>query len=92
MKELLKEQEAKAQKKAVLNRIGVFKGYFFLPPPVPVTPCVHSGIAYDDFAETVERIHDVFLVCFCASHRNFLPSPTWGRAWLMVIFYTSEGR
>ncbi len=42
-----------------------------LPPPVPVVPCVDSGIAYDDFAETVEKIHDVFLVCFCAIHRNF---------------------
>jgi hypothetical protein len=53
----------------------VFKGYFSLPPPVPVAPCVDSSIAYDDFAKAIERIHDVFLVCFCTSHRNspFLP-------------------
>ena len=57
-----------------------------MPPPVPVAPCVDSGIAYDDFAKTVKRIHDVFLVCFCASHRNFPLSPTWGSAWFTVTF------
>jgi len=62
-----------------------------LPPPVPVVPCVDSGIAYDDFAETVEKIHDVFLVCFCAIHRNFPLSPTWGGAWFTVTFYNSRG-
>ena len=53
---------------------------------VPVALCVDSGIAYDDFAETVERIHDVFLVCFCAIHRKFPLSPTWGGDWFMVVF------
>ena len=63
-----------------------------MPPPVPVAPCVDSGIAYDDFAETVERIHDVFLVCFCAIHRNFPLSPTWGGAALFTVaFINSEG-
>jgi len=57
-----------------------------LPPPVPVAPCVDSGIAYDDFAKAIERIHDVFLVCFCAIHRNFPLSPTWGGAWFTVAF------
>ena len=57
-----------------------------MPPPVPVAPCVDSGIAYDNFAKGVERIHDVFPVCFCASHRNFPLSPTWGGAWFMVAF------
>jgi hypothetical protein len=47
-------------------------------------PCVDSGIAYDDFTETVERIQDVFLVCFCAIHRNFPLPPTWGGAWFVV--------
>ncbi len=47
-------------------------------------PCVDSGIAYDDFTETVERIQDVFLVCFCAIHRNFTLPPTWGGAWFVV--------
>ncbi len=62
-----------------------------LPPPVPVAPCVDSGIAYDDFAKAIERIHDVFLVCFCAIHRNFPLSPTWGGAWFTVTFYNSRG-
>ena len=45
---------------------------------------------YDDFAETIERIHDVFPVCFCAIHRNFPLSPTWGGAWFIVaILYCS---
>ena len=47
----------------------VFKGYFFLPPSAPVTPCVDSCKAYDGFAKAVERIHDVFLVCLCARHK-----------------------
>ena len=63
-----------------------------MPPPVPVAPCVDSGIAYDDFAKAIERMHDVFLVCFCAIHRNFPLSPTWGGAWFTVAFYNSEGR
>ena len=67
------------------------KGYFSLPPPVPVTPCVDSGIAYDDFAKGVERIHDVFPVCFCASHRKILLSPTWGGAWFTVAFIIQRG-
>ena len=57
-----------------------------MPPPVPVAPCVDSGIAYDDFAKAIERIHDVFLVCFCAIHRNFPLSPTWGGAGFTVAF------
>ena len=44
----------------------------------PVTPCVDSGIAYDDFAKAIERIHDVSLICFCAIHRKIPLSPTWG--------------
>ena len=42
------------------------------------------------YAKGVERIHDVFPVCFCASHRNFPLSPTWGGAWFIVaILYCS---
>ena len=59
--------------------------------PVPVAPCVDSGIAYDNFAETIERIHDVFPVCFCAIHRNFPLSPTWGGAWFTVAFVIQRG-
>jgi len=69
----------------------VFKGYFFLPPPVPVAPCVDSRIAYDDFAKAIESIHDVFLVCFRASHRKFPLFPIWGVAWLMVTFIIQRG-
>jgi hypothetical protein len=60
-----------------------------LPPPVPVAPCVDSGIAYDNFAKGVKRIHDMFFVCFCASHRKILLSPTWGGAWF-TVFYTER--
>ena len=39
----------------------VFKGYFFLPPPAAVTPCVDSRKAYDSLAKAIESIHDVRL-------------------------------
>ena len=44
-----------------------------MPSSVPVTPCVDSGIAYDDFAKIIERIHDVFNlnISFC---RNIIGS------------------
>ena len=45
-----------------------------MPLPVPVTPCVDSGIAYDNFAKGIVRIHDMFFVCFYANHRKILLS------------------
>ena len=54
--------------------------------PVPVAPCVDSRKAYDGLAKAVERIHDVFLVCFCVRHRRIPLSPTWGGAWSIVAF------
>ena len=44
-------------------------GVLSLPPPAPVTPCVDSRKAYDGLAKAVERIHDMFFVCFCTSHK-----------------------
>ena len=32
----------------------------------------------------------MFPVCFCASHRKILLSPTWSSAWLLVTFYSSQ--
>ncbi|MCI9146129.1 MAG: hypothetical protein HFJ97_07200, partial [Eubacterium sp.] len=37
-----------------------FKGYFFLPPSAPVTPCVDSRKAYDSLAEAVERMYGLY--------------------------------
>ncbi len=47
----------------------VFKGYFFLPPPAPVTPCVDSCKAYDSLAIAIKCIYDMFSVCFCARNK-----------------------
>lgn len=57
-----------------------------MPPSVPFPPCVDSCIAYDNFAEAVESIHDVFLVCFCASHRKIPPFSHKGHTWFIVAF------
>ena len=67
------------------------KGYFPLPLSAPMTLCIGSGIAYNNFSKDIESIHDVFPGCFCASHRNFLLSPTWGYGWLMGTFYDNKG-
>ena len=48
----------------------VFKGYFPLPPFIPVTPCVDCCIVYDNSAKGVKCVFDMFLVCFCAIHGN----------------------
>ena len=47
----------------------VFKGYFPLPPLIPVTPCVDSCIVYDYSAKGIKCVFDMLLVCFCASHK-----------------------
>ena len=47
----------------------VFKGYFPLPPFIPVTPCVDCCIVYDNSAKGVKCVFDMFLVCFCAIHK-----------------------
>jgi len=47
-----------------------------IPPSVECS-LSPRGIAYDNFAKTVERIHDVFFVCFCTGHKCFLLPPTW---------------
>ena len=64
----------------------LIKGYFPLPPFIPVTPCVDCCIVYDNSAKGVKRIFNMLLVCFCTSHRCFPPSPTWGGAWFTVTF------
>lgn len=43
-----------------------------IPRKQTCSPC----LAYHDFAKAVKSIHDVFLVCFCVSHRKLLLSPT----------------
>jgi hypothetical protein len=40
----------------------------------------NSRKAYDGLAKSVESTYDVFPVCFCARHRCFPLSPTWGAA------------
>ena len=39
-----------------------------IPRKQTCSPC----LAYHDFAKAVKSIHDVFLVCFCVSHRKLL--------------------
>ena len=58
---------AGVEKKDILLLIS--KGYFFLPPPAPVTPCVDSCKAYDSLAIAIKCIYDMFSVCFCARNK-----------------------
>ena len=39
----------------------------------------------------IYRVSVFVYICFCAIHRNFPLSPTWGGAWFMVTFYNSRG-
>lgn len=32
-----------------------------------------------------------FFIRFCASHRKFLLSPTWGGTWFTIAFYNQRG-
>ena len=46
---------------------------------------------YDERGNVYWGIHDMFFVCFCASHRKILLSPTWGVTWFIVTFIIQRG-
>lgn len=39
-----------------------------MPPSAPVTPCVDSSIAYDNFTKGIESIFNMFFVCVKFGH------------------------